>query len=151
MSWRALLISAFTLLPLAAQTPRSRPPVAWWENPVANGLTLSEDQKHRINHIVREHRDQLATDRQEVERAERDLESVFNADVVDFQRGRLVTEQLVKARGQLTQDMVRMTLRLRGVLTTDQWKSLQDRNASDRVLKGERGREAPAKSGKHIH
>lgn len=131
----------------SAQTPaapaprRPGPPVAWWENPVANGLTLTDAQKDRINHIVREHKDRLAAERQEAERAERELESVFNADSVDMQRGKAVTEQLVKARGELTQDMVRMTLRLRSVLTADQWKSLQDRNASERGGKGGRGRE----------
>jgi Spy/CpxP family protein refolding chaperone len=150
MMWRTFLLAACTLLPVAGQAPTSRGSVAWWENPVANGLTLSEEQKHRINHIVREHREQLATDRQDVERAERDLESVFNADVVDFQRGRIVTEQLAKVRGQLTQDMVRMTLRLRSVLTAEQWKSLQDRNAAARSLKGAR-REGVGKDGKHIH
>jgi Spy/CpxP family protein refolding chaperone len=114
--------------------------VAWWENPVANGLTLTETQKDRIGHIVRDHKDRLATDRQEVDRAERELEGVFNADTIDFQKGKLVTDQLVKARSELTQDMVRMTLRLRAVLTPEQWKTLQDRNAAAPATKGDRGR-----------
>ena len=149
MIWRLLLLSALTLLPLTAQAPPSF--VAWWENPVANGLTLTEAQKHRINHEVNEHRDRLIADRQEVERAEQELEAVFNADSVDFQRGRAATEALVKARGQLTQDMVRMSLRLRSILTPEQWKSLQDRSA-ERAAKGprSRGRGAGEKNPRHI-
>ena len=39
-----------------------------------------------------------------------------------------------------------MTLRLRSVLTAEQWKSLQDRNAAARTLKGAR-REGVGKDG----
>ncbi len=147
MKWNLAILLIAAVFTVSAQNPvspaprRPGPPVAWWENPVANGLTLTDAQKDRINHIVREHKDRLAAERLEAERAERELEAVFNADTVDMQRGRTVTDQLVKARGELTQDMVRMTLRLRSVLTADQWKSLQDRNAAARATKGGRGRE----------
>jgi Spy/CpxP family protein refolding chaperone len=144
-----ILLLAWGLAILAQSGPpaRPRPPVAWWENPVANGLTLSESQKDRINKIIREHRDRLTTERMEVERAERDLESVFDAEAVDFQRGKVVTDQLLKARGELTHEMVRMTLRLRAVLTPDQWRTLQDRNVSavGQGAKGGRGRPKGAK------
>jgi Spy/CpxP family protein refolding chaperone len=142
---RAAVLLFVGLLTLAAQTAptpakgrRPGPPVAWWENPVANGLTLNDAQKEKINSIVREYRDRLVSKRQEVERAERELEGVFNAETVDFPHGRAVTDQLVKARGELTHEMVRMTLRLRAVLTTEQWRTLQDRNAVGRSGKGSR-------------
>jgi Spy/CpxP family protein refolding chaperone len=115
----------------------AQPPIPWWENPVANGLTLSEAQRDRINHIVAEFRDRLAQERQEAERAERDLEGVFNSDTVDFPRGAQAIDQLVKARGAFTQDLSWMTMRLRAVLTADQWRELQSK-----FPQGGRGRDA---------
>ena len=44
--------AAVALLFLAAGLAYAQPPVAWWENPVANGLSLSEYQRERINRIV---------------------------------------------------------------------------------------------------
>jgi len=99
----------------------AQPPVAWWENPVANGLTLSDAQRDRINVIVREHRDALMAAREAAEKAERELDAVFNSDTVDYGRGRAAIEQLVQARGDLTRNLARMTLRLRTVLTSEQW------------------------------
>ena len=130
---------------LAGAVPvvQAQPPIAWWENPVANGLTLSDAQRDRINHIVGEYRDRLTLERQEAERAEREFENTVNADTVDWQRGRAAIDQLVKARGVFTQDISQMTLRLRTVLTADQWRSLQNR-------RGERegGREGSREGGK---
>jgi Spy/CpxP family protein refolding chaperone len=114
-----------------------QPPVAWWENPVASGLTLSDAQRERINAIVREHRDTLMAAREAAEKAERELDAVFNADSVDWPRGRAAIEQLVQARGDLTRNLARMTLRLRTVLTPEQWRTLQNAGAAGR---GGRGR-----------
>jgi Spy/CpxP family protein refolding chaperone len=113
----------FALLPVA----HAQPPVAWWENPVAYGLTLSDAQWSRVNHILGEYRERLTLERQEAERAEREFESAINAETVDYQRGRIAIDQLVKARSVFTQDVSQMTLRLRAVLTADQWRSLQTR------------------------
>lgn len=117
----------------------AQPPFAWWENPVANGLTLSESQRESINHIVSEHRDRLTLERQEAERAEREYENVINADTVDWRRGRAAIEQLVKSRGVFIEDISRMTLRLRNVLTAEQWRSLQLRNDGRSGRDGGRG------------
>jgi len=109
-------------------TGSAQPPFAWWENPVASGLTLSDAQRDRINAIVSEHRERLTQERMEAERAEREFESVINADTVDWKRGRLAIEQLVKARSVFTEDISRMTLKLRTVLTAEQWRTLQSRS-----------------------
>lgn len=136
----ATLLAAMAVLVLPSA--QAQPPIAWWENPVANGLTLSEAQRGRINHIVGEYRDRLNQERQEAERAEREFESVVNAETVDFQRGRIAIDLLVKARGVFTQDVSQMTLRLRAVLTADQWRSLQSRRG---------GREGGREGGKGPH
>jgi len=123
---RLLPITGLFLLMLA--TGSAQPPFAWWENPVANGLTLSEAQRDKINAIVSEHRERLTQERMEAERAEREFESVINADTVDWKRGHVAIDQLVKARSVFTEDISRMTLKLRNVLTAEQWRTLQSRN-----------------------
>jgi Spy/CpxP family protein refolding chaperone len=133
----------------------AQPPFAWWENPIANGLTLSEAQRDKIGQIMGEHRDRLTRERQEAERAEREFESVINADTVDWGRGRIAIDQWVKARGVFTEDMARMTLRLRNVLTAEQWHSLQLRDGGRGREGGkgrppdERGRRGPASGPAH--
>jgi Spy/CpxP family protein refolding chaperone len=112
----------------------AQPPIAWWENPVANGLTLSEAQQSRINEILREYSSRLTAERWEAERAEREFERVINAETMDYQQGQAAIDRLVKARGVFTEDFSQFTLVLRAVLTADQWSSLQNR-------RGGRGRE----------
>jgi Spy/CpxP family protein refolding chaperone len=136
----AMLLAAMLIAVLPSA--QAQPPIAWWENPVAHGLTLSDAQRDRINHIVGEYRERLTQERQEAEKAEREFESVVNAETVDFQRGRIAIDLLVKARGVFTQDISQMTLRLRAVLTADQWRSLQSRLG---------GREGGREGGKGPH
>lgn len=129
--------ACFAALWLLASVPAlAQPPVAWWENPVANGLTLSDVQKERINGILRDHRDALTSARDAAERAEQDLDTIYNAEAIDWARARAAIDQLVKARADLTQNLARMTLRLRAVLTIDQWRTLQGRGATGRAGKG---------------
>jgi Spy/CpxP family protein refolding chaperone len=106
-----------------AQVPR-----AWWNNPVANGLSLSAEQKTEIATIAEEYRTRLSQQSEETDRAEAELEEVFNADTVDWRRGEQAIAQLVKARGELTNHISRMSLRMRAVLTPQQWQTLQARS-----------------------
>ena len=138
MTTRLLPLTLLSALLLPISLP-AQPPIAWWENPVANGLTLSDSQRDRINNIVAEFRDRLNQEREDAERAEREFENVVNADTVDYPRGRAAIEQLKQARAVFTQDVSLMTLRLRTVLTTEQWRSLRSRR---------RGREGGREGGR---
>lgn len=115
-------------LPLAAPLS-AQAPIAWWENPVAAGLNLTDEQRSRVSGIAREFRQRLVLKREETNRAEREFEEVFNADVVDSERGNAAIERLAKARAELTRDVSQMTLRMRAVLTTEQWRELQSQRA----------------------
>lgn len=136
---------------LALGVAQAQPPIPWWENPIGNGLVLSEAQRDRINSIVSEFRDRLTMERQDAERAEREFESVVNADTVDSRRGWLAIDQLVKARGVFTKDISTMTLRLRAVLTADQWRTLQERQGArsehEKMEHGEKGRPGGRRGG----
>ena len=133
------LLAALLLFPgiLAAQ----RGPNPWWENPVASGLkNLTVEQRNRINAIVAEYRDRLVNERMEAEKAEHELDAIFNADLVDFSRGSAAIDRLVKARADVTRDVSEMTLRLRRVLTAEQWRTLQAQQPEDGRGRGPDGR-----------
>lgn len=123
-----LLTAALCIAPLAV----AQPPIPWWENPVGNGLTLTESQWDRVKRILAECRDRIDQERADVERAELEMENIFNGERIDWPRARPAIDQLAKARSILTQDLTTMTLRLRSVLTVDQWRTLQARGATGR-------------------
>jgi Spy/CpxP family protein refolding chaperone len=131
---------------LLAGASYAQAPVAWWENPVAAGLTLSDAQRDQINGIARDYRDRLVQKREEANRAEQELEGIFNADVVDTQRGRIAIDRLARARADLTKDVSRMTLQMRTVLTTEQWRTLQNRR-EDRKSGDRQGQRAAGRKG----
>lgn len=108
----------------------------WWDNPIASGIDLTDIQRRQISRVTREFRNRLVDARAAVEKAENDLEDVFNEEAVDQSAGMQVVEELSEARANLTRAMSEMTLRLRAVLTTDQWQELQRRER-------DRGRSAP--------
>ena len=99
----------------------------WWENPLASGLTLTDAQRTRVQDVVREYRDSLADLRAEVEEAEAGLEAVFNDEVVDQRKGTSAIDRLARTRANLTRGVSEMTLKLRAVLTPQQWQELQRR------------------------
>jgi Spy/CpxP family protein refolding chaperone len=118
---------------LLSSTALAQVNYAWWANPIAaKDLNLTGDQKSEIASIAEEYRERLAQQTQETSRAEAELEGVFNAEAIDWKRGEQAIAQLVKARGELTQHISRMTLRMRAVLTPEQWRTLQVRSNNGR-------------------
>jgi Spy/CpxP family protein refolding chaperone len=130
-----LLLAAPTLVWAQARNTSG----GWWENPVTSGLDLTEHQERQINEVVREYRSRLVDSRAAVDKAENDLEDVFNGPYVDQRRGAEVIEQLVEARAGLTKAVSEMTLRLRAILTAEQWQELQRRERSRSTGRGRRG------------
>ncbi len=112
-------------LPLLAQPPRGFFP--WWDSPVAKDLNLSEDQTRQIRTVVREYRAKLIDQRAAVEKAEGEFEDQFNDELFDQRRAGDALERLITARGDMTRSLSQMSLRLRAVLTADQYKELQKR------------------------
>lgn len=136
MSARWLLLLAIPAL-LAAQGRNAV--LGWWDNPVASGLDLSETQERQIQKVVHDYRNRLIDARAAVEKAENDLEDVFNDALVDQQRGNQAIDRLVTARAELTKAVSEMTLRLRAVLTAEQWQELQRRDREHSRGRGRRG------------
>ncbi len=115
----------------------------WWDSPIANDLNLTEDQKKQIRSIVQEYRDRLIDQRAALQKAEMQFADLFAEESPNPARVDSVIEQLVAARSDLTRTMSRMTLRLRAVLTPEQFRELQKRRPGmqPRPMMGPRMRE----------
>jgi Spy/CpxP family protein refolding chaperone len=110
---------------LSAQLPRRF--YAWWGSPVVQDLHLTDEQQKRVRETLREYRPHLQDIRTAVDGAEQDVEEQFNADQVNPQRVDRAIERLIAARAELTRTLTQMSLKLRTVLTQQQWQELQRR------------------------
>jgi Spy/CpxP family protein refolding chaperone len=99
----------------------------WWDSPLVRDLNLSEDQRKQIRATVREHRDRLIEQRAALQKAEARLQDLMNEDQVDETKAYEAVEQVIAARSELTRTLARMAVKMRGVLTTQQWQELQRR------------------------
>jgi len=116
----ALLLS----MSLCAQMPKSL--YAWWSKPViAKQLNLTNVQRQQIRSTVIQYRPHLIDIRAEVSKAEIDLQAQFDHDPVDQARANQAIERLIAARTDLTRTLSQMSLKLRTVLTEQQWHDLQ--------------------------
>jgi Spy/CpxP family protein refolding chaperone len=127
--WKLAALAIAIPAMLAAQGSRGlRAPRDWWDNPMADGLNLNDAQRKQIQTTVREFRDRLVDARAAVLKAEGDLDDVFNSDGnVDQRHANEAIDRLAASRADLTKVVSQMTLRMRGVLTTQQWQELQRR------------------------
>jgi Spy/CpxP family protein refolding chaperone len=97
----------------------------WWNNPIANGVELTDAQRVQIRSVTGEYRGRMMEVRDAVRKAESDLDAVFNEDTVDQRKGSEAIERLTKARGDMTRAVAEMSLRMRAVLTPQQWQDLR--------------------------
>ncbi|NWF85293.1 MAG: periplasmic heavy metal sensor [Bryobacteraceae bacterium] len=118
------------LILLAGWTLWAQPPRGfynWWDSPIAKDLNLSDDQMKQIRAVVRDYRARLIDARAAVEKAEAEMEDAFNDESFSQARASDAIERLVAARSELTRSFSQMSLRLRAVLTNEQWAELQKR------------------------
>lgn len=143
-TWLPAMALVAQLIPAAlfAQGPRQGPAwweSPWWNSPLVQDLDLSETQTRDIRTTLGEYRRPLLDRRQAVQRADSDLEALLTTIPVDQHRATEAIDHLANARAELTRTLSQMTLRLRGILTNEQWQRLQQR-ASDRGFGGRFGR-----------
>jgi Spy/CpxP family protein refolding chaperone len=111
---------------LWAQMPRGI--YAWWSRPqVARDLNLSPPQREQIRATVQQFRPHLLNVRAAVNQAEQALADQFNHNPVDPAKTNEAIERLVDARSDLTRTLTRLSLKLRLVLSEQQWEELQRR------------------------
>jgi Spy/CpxP family protein refolding chaperone len=118
---------------LFAQMPRGI--YAWWSRPqIARDLNLSPVQREQIRATVQQYRPHLLNVRAAVNQAEQALADQFDRSPVDPGKTNEAIERLVDARSDLTRTLTQLSLKLRLVLTEQQWQELQRR----RPLPGDR-------------
>jgi Spy/CpxP family protein refolding chaperone len=106
---------------------------AWWNSPIVQNLDLTQAQRKDIRGTVRDYRGHLMDLREAVQRADSDLEIALGENPLDQRKANDAIEHLATARGELTRTLSQMTLRLRTILTSDQWQELQKRQAERRA------------------
>jgi Spy/CpxP family protein refolding chaperone len=99
----------------------------WWDLPVARDLNLSEEQVQQIRATAREYRDRIVDLRAGMEKADNALNDLMEEDRPDQQKLFAAVDRLVTARAELTRVFSQMAVRMRLVLTPQQWKELQRR------------------------
>jgi Spy/CpxP family protein refolding chaperone len=107
---------------VSAQAP---PMFPWWDSPLARNIGLGDEQMRQVRAVVRESRGHLMELRSAVQNAEVELSDELSADPVDNRRASQAIEKVVNARAELTRTLAQMSLKLRLVLTPDQWKQLE--------------------------
>jgi len=120
---------ALTASIVAAQDhpmPRSNS-FPWWDSPIVQDLKLSEDQQTQIRNTVRDYRSKLIELRGALEKAEGELNDVYDDEKIDQRKAMEAIDRVVAARGDLTRTFSQMSLKLRSVLTVTQWRELQKR------------------------
>src|ERR1700734_3493693 len=123
---RVLLLALLLTAGLSAQMPRGI--YAWWSKPqIARDLNLSPAQREQIRATVQQYRPHLLNVRVAVNQAEEALADQFNRNPVDPGKTNEAIERLVDARSDLTRTLTRLSLKLRLVLTEQQWQELQRR------------------------
>jgi Spy/CpxP family protein refolding chaperone len=123
---RTSIILMFLLsLSALAQGPRDFFP--WWDTPVARDINLTDAQQKQVQATVREYRSRLIDVRAGVEKAEGDVADLFNDDQFDTNKANDAVERLVAARSELTRAFSQMSVKLRSVLTAQQWRELEKR------------------------
>lgn len=122
--WVALL-GVVTVVPGAAQGLEV-PPGRWWDRPaVVRALGLSPEQSKEIEGIALTYARQMVDLKAAVERAELDLRAAADAEPFTADRVREAFAQLQRARTRLEAERLEMILRIRGVLSGEQWQRLR--------------------------
>ena len=99
----------------------------WWDSPVVKDLNLSKDQLQKVQSTVHDSRSKLIDLRAAVQKAELAVEDAFNAENFDLNRASEAVDRLSAARADTGKSLAQLSLNLRAVLTTEQWRELQKR------------------------
>ena len=99
----------------------------WWDNPqVIDKLKLTDDQRKQFDRILQEHREHLIDLRANLEKAELELEPLVRDDQPNESAILAQIDKVAQARAELEKANARYLLALRGKLTADQWKQVQE-------------------------
>jgi Spy/CpxP family protein refolding chaperone len=100
----------------------------WWEGPIATELNLTDAQRQQVETIQREYRGKMIDGRAEMAKAELALDDTMNAEPFDLRKATDAANKAADARNDVTRTLTQMSLRLRAVLTKEQWQKTRARS-----------------------
>ena len=115
---------ALLILAAGLASAQNRANFPWWNSPVKGEIGLTPEQDQRIRETVHAYRNRLLDARNNVLKAEGDLEDVLNSQQVDSNQAKPVIERVASARAMSSRVFLEMSVQLRGILTLDQWRQL---------------------------
>ena len=99
---------------------------AWWTDAsIIASLGLSEDQKTKIERAFENHRLNLISNRNALEKEESQLTQLLNTERLDRNAVSAQVQRVVNARGEMERTNAAMMLEMREQLTRAQWTQLQ--------------------------
>ncbi len=108
----------------------------WWNNPnMVEKLKLTDDQRKAMDSIMLTHREKLIDLRANLDKAELVLQPMMQEDQPNEANILGQIDKVAQARADLEKANARFLLAIRGKLTPDQWKQLQQIRA-DHMQRG---------------
>jgi Spy/CpxP family protein refolding chaperone len=143
MSW-IVAVGLVLAAGVAAAQPFDVPPGRWWERPfVAGRLALSPDQVKQLDSTTYAFARRMVDLKGAVEKAQIDLRATAEAEPFAPEKVREAFAVLQQARTRLEMERFDMLLKVREVLTPDQWSKLQELARARRAEKGNGAQPAP--------
>jgi len=94
----------------------------WWQNEkVVADLGLTQDQQAKLDDLMFAHRDKMIDLKAALEKAELRLRETMDRPVLNEKEVLDLVDKTIAARGLLQKDRVTMLVKVRGVLTPEQW------------------------------
>jgi Spy/CpxP family protein refolding chaperone len=109
----------------AAGEPGGRGPRPWWDGDLSKNANLSEAQQKQVLQIRGDFRPRMREVQQAVNKADADLAAAFNEEPVDQAKANDAINRLAAARSEATRTVSQFSLKLRTVLTAQQWQEMQ--------------------------
>ncbi len=117
----------------------------WWDNPqVAEQLSLTADQKKKMDDIFQQNRLKLIDLNASVQKEEVIMEPLVAADQPVEAKILAQIDKVAQSRAELEKANARMLLAIRGVLTADQYQKLQAQHGPGGQGRGRMAPPAPA-------
>jgi Spy/CpxP family protein refolding chaperone len=137
-------LGAGLLLAAGAATaqPMGMPMGRWWERPkMAEQLALTPDQTQKLESITLNEARALVDLKGAVEKAQIDLRAAADAEPFQPDKVREAFRVVQQAREKLEMQRFEMLLKVRGVLSVDQWHKLRELVRERGPMRGREGEE----------
>jgi len=105
--------------------PGGRGPRPWWDGDLSKNANLSEAQQKQVLQIRGDFRPRMREVQQAVNKADAELAAAFNEEPVDQGKANDAINRLAAARAEATRTVSQCSLKLRTVLTAQQWQEMQ--------------------------